>query len=86
MRDYSRTEIVNAIDEYIVGTKYAERNRIILKLRYIDGYTYEQIAEWLYLNEDIPQSYKIGAKQISRVISEESLRLFTAMRMGANAR
>lgn len=38
------TSISKAIDQYIVGSK-AHRNREILKSRYIDGYTFEEIAE-----------------------------------------
>ena len=36
MRDVSRTELENVIDEWIVG-RNAERNREILKRRMIDG-------------------------------------------------
>lgn len=41
----SRTEIENIIDEWIVCCSNAKRNRIVMKLRYIDGLTFEQIAE-----------------------------------------
>lgn len=75
MRDYSDEELINGIDRWITG-KNAERNRIILKLRHVHGYTYEQISEYLHNNEELPDRYKLGVKQISRVISEESLRLF----------
>lgn len=37
-------DIENAVDKYIVG-KNAERNRQILKSRFIDGLTYERLAE-----------------------------------------
>ena len=37
-------DIENAVDRYIVG-KNAERNRQILKSRFIDGLTYEKLAE-----------------------------------------
>ena len=37
-------DIENAVDRYIVG-KSAERNRQILKSRFIDGLTYEKLAE-----------------------------------------
>ena len=37
-------DISRAIDSYIVG-RYAARNRAILKSRFIDGLTYEQLAE-----------------------------------------
>lgn len=37
-------DISRTIDSYIVG-RYAARNRKILKSRFIDGLTYEQLAE-----------------------------------------
>lgn len=37
-------DISKVIDSYIVG-RYAARNRAILKSRFIDGLTYEQLAE-----------------------------------------
>lgn len=42
--NYNAFDIENAIDIYIVG-KNAERNRQILKSRFIDGLTYEKPAE-----------------------------------------
>ena len=41
----SRTEIEHTIDEWIVCCSNAERNRRIMKRRYIDGLTFERIAE-----------------------------------------
>ena len=38
---YKNTEIMTVIYEYI----HSERDRAILRLRYIDGKTYEKIAE-----------------------------------------
>jgi DNA-directed RNA polymerase specialized sigma subunit len=42
--NYTAFDIENAIDMYIVG-KNAGRNRQILKSRFIDGLTYEKLAE-----------------------------------------
>ena len=39
----SRTDILNAINEWIIG-RNGEREREILRYRLIDGLTYEQIA------------------------------------------
>lgn len=41
MRDYSRSELNTAIDEWILN----ERNRAILKRRLIDGICFEPLAE-----------------------------------------
>lgn len=41
MRDYSNSEISHLIDEYI----HSERDRKILKRRFIDGICYEPLAD-----------------------------------------
>lgn len=72
MRDYSKLpysdlQINNAINRTIVG-RNADRNRIILKLSLLHGFSYEQIEEWLELNESLPERYKIKVKQIGRTV------------------
>ena len=44
MDGLSKTDICVLIDEWVVG-RNAERDRAILKRRYIDGITYERLAE-----------------------------------------
>lgn len=44
MRDLSRSEIEKLIDEWIIG-KNSERDRAILKRRWLDGILYEPLAE-----------------------------------------
>lgn len=44
MKDYSKTELCAAIDEYVLG-RNAERNRQIIKRRLIDGICFEPLAE-----------------------------------------
>lgn len=41
MKEYTNSQISAVIDEYI----HSQRNRNILKRRYVDGITYERIAE-----------------------------------------
>ena len=55
MRDYTHSEMRNLIDEHI----HSERDRNILKLCYIDGYTYESIAE----------KVELSPRRISTIIS-----------------
>ena len=50
MRDINRTEIVIAIQEWIVG-RNAERNREIVARRLLDGITYELLAEEFNLSD-----------------------------------
>lgn len=46
-----RSEIERLIDEWIVGMLHAERNRKIMKRRYIDGITYSALAEEFELTD-----------------------------------
>ena len=60
MKDHSRTEIEQAIDEWIVG-RNAERNRAILKRRLIDGICYEPLAE----------EFDLSVRQVKNIIYKE---------------
>jgi DNA-directed RNA polymerase specialized sigma24 family protein len=62
MRDYSRTELTNAIDEWILNEKY----RAILKRRLIDGICYEPLAE----------EFDMSVTQIKRIIYKGQEKLF----------
>ena len=80
MRDYSKLsysdlQISEAIDRVIVG-KNADRNRIILRLALLHGFTYEQIDEWLNLNKNLPDRYKIKVKQIGRVVRSGEVKVY----------
>lgn len=75
MKDYSRTEIENGIDEWIVGGRNAARNRYILKLKLIDGLSYQDIACILNAPGQ-PDSYKIDIRQIQRIIRKSETILF----------
>ena len=48
-----RSEIEHLIDEWIVGASmlHAERNRQIMKRRYIDGITFEKLGEEFSLSD-----------------------------------
>ena len=61
MRDYSRSELNTAIDEWILN----EKHRAILKRRLLDGICYEPLAE----------EFDMSVSQIKRIIykSEEVL-------------
>ena len=75
MKDYSRTELENGIDEWIIG-RNAERNRVILKKKLIDGWSYQQIADYLN-SDDMPDYYKIEVRQLQWVISKCCKTLFS---------
>ena len=58
---YSNSEMLTAINEYI----HSARDREIIKLRLIDGYTYAEIAETVHLSE----------RQIKRIVYKAQERL-----------
>ena len=47
----NRIEIENLIDLWVVGINHAERNRQIMKRRYIDGITFEKLGEEFELTD-----------------------------------
>lgn len=57
MKEYSRTEIEAAINEYIIG-KNAQRDRRVIYRRLIDGLTYESLAE----------EFDLSVRQIKRIV------------------
>jgi hypothetical protein len=65
MRDYSRTEITEAIDEWIIG-RNAQRDRQVLKDRLIDGLTFEVLAE----------KHDMSVRQIKRIVYKTQEILF----------
>ena len=62
MKEYTNSEIGKAIDEYI----HSERDRRILRLRLIDGFTYEQIAELV----------DMSVRQVKNIVYKAQERLF----------
>ena len=54
MRDYSRTEIEAAINEWILN----EKHRAIMKRRLIDGICYEPLAE----------EFDLSVRQVKRIV------------------
>ena len=54
MREYSRTEIEAAINEWILN----EKHRAIMKRRLIDGICYEPLAE----------EFDLSVRQIKRIV------------------
>ena len=66
IKDYSRSEIEDGIEEWIVGSN-AERDKLILTLKLLKGYSYKRIAD--YINDDMyPPEYHLEVRQIQRII------------------
>lgn len=68
MRDISRSELEEAIDEWIIG-RNAERDRKILKRRLIDGICFEPLAEefGLSVRQVKNITYKLQDKVFSKI-------------------
>ena len=62
MRDYSRTELIEAIDEWILN----EKHRAILKRRLIDGICFEPLAE----------EFDMSVRQIKNIVYKAQEKLF----------
>ena len=62
MRDYSRSELTEAIDEWILN----EKHRAILKRRLIDGICFEPLAE----------EFDMSVRQIKRIVYKSQETLF----------
>lgn len=68
-RRFSCSEMEHAIGEYITG-RNAERNRDILRLYFLDGYSQERIAE----------IYDMSTMQIGRIVRNEGSYLLTKVK------
>lgn len=62
MKEYTNSEVSNAIDDLI----HSERDRAILKRRLIDGITYERLAE----------EFELSVPQIKRIVYKGENRIF----------
>lgn len=62
MRDYSRSEITEAIDEWILN----EKHRSILKRRLLDGICFEPLAE----------EFDMSVTQIKRIVYKGQEKVF----------
>lgn len=62
MKDYSRSELTEAIDEWILN----EKHRAILKRRLIDGICFEPLAE----------EFDMSVRQIKRIVYKSQETLF----------
>lgn len=68
MKDMSRSEIENLIDEWIIG-RNAYRDRKILKRRLIDGICYEPLAE----------EFGLSVRQIKNIVYRSENKIFKHM-------
>jgi hypothetical protein len=60
--EYSNSEIIKAIDEYI----HSERDRAILKRRLVDGICFEPLAE----------EFELSVRQVKTIVYKSQDRLF----------
>ena len=62
MIDYTNSQIARIIDEYV----HSERDRAILKRRYIDGLTFERLAE----------EFNLSVRHTKNIVYKASERIF----------
>ena len=62
MREYSNSQIAACIDNWV----HSERNRQMMKRRYIDGITFERLAE----------EFDLSVRQTKNIIYAESKSVF----------
>ncbi len=62
MRDYSRSELSEAIDEWILN----EKHRALLKRRLLDGVVFEKLAE----------EFAMSPRQVKRIVYKSQEILF----------
>lgn len=62
MKEYSRSELENGIDEWILN----EKHRAILKRRLIDGICFEPLSE----------EFDMSVRQIKRIVYKSQVTLF----------
>ena len=65
MTDLTNSEISALIDDRINGP-HAERNRAILKRRFIDGICFEPLAE----------EFDLSVRQIKNIVGKNKLKIF----------
>ena len=64
----SNSQISQAIDEWI----HSKRDRLILKLRLIEGLTYQQTSDFLYDEHGI----ELSVRQIKNIVYKSEVKLF----------
>lgn len=62
MKEYTNTDLSRVIEEHI----HSERDRAILKRRYIDGICYEPLAE----------EFNLSVSQIKRIVHKHEYTIF----------
>lgn len=67
MREYTNSEIAGIIDEYIHNAKH----RDILKDRFINGLTFEKLAE----------KHDFSVRQIKNIVYREQNKIFTKLKV-----
>lgn len=68
MTEYSNSQIAMLIDEYI----HSERDRKILKRRFIDGICYEPLAD----------EFEMSVRQVKNIVYKQEKRLFSKIEEG----
>lgn len=65
MNDYTNSQIMDAINDRVNGP-HAERNRAILKRRFIDGICFEPLAE----------EFDLSVRQVKNIVGKYKVKIF----------
>ena len=74
LKGIRNSDISYWIDEYV----HSERDRLILKKRLIDGYTYQQIIDYLYL-----EHIELSERQVKNIVYRAQRELFDGWNLQA---
>lgn len=67
--EFGRSGIEKIIDEWVIG-KNGERDRLIMKLHFINGYTFEGLQKKLDTMED--ESFHLSIDRLKQIILQRS--------------
>lgn len=67
--DFGRSGIEKIVDEWVIG-KNGERDRLIMKLHFINGYTFEGLQKKLDTMED--ESFHLSIDRLKQIILQRS--------------
>ena len=67
--DFGRSVIEKIVDEWVIG-KNGERDRLIMKLHFFNGYTFEGLQKKLDTMED--ESFHLSIDRLKQIILQRS--------------
>lgn len=66
LQDYSRNELEEAIEQWVICRKHSQRNRAVLKRSLLDGIPFEALAE----------EFDLSVRQVKNIVYKSEEQLF----------